>query len=59
MFTVNQPEDAEMHEGLPLVALTDWYEDLRDLLHMLYDPVGYGHVQTLELNTGTKHMLDL
>lgn len=41
MFTLNQPEDAELHEGLPVVTLTDSYADMKALLHVLFDPVEY------------------
>lgn len=39
MFTLDQPDDAEMHDGLPVVALTDRSTDLKGLLQILYDPI--------------------
>lgn len=38
MFSLNQPANVDMYEGLPLVALPDTYADVKALLHMLYDP---------------------
>ncbi len=45
MFLLEQPDDAEMHDGLPLVAVADRYADLKRLLQMLYDPLKYVLVQ--------------
>lgn len=38
MFTLNQPEDAEKYEGVPVVTLPAAYADVKALLQMLYNP---------------------
>lgn len=38
LFKLPQGLDAEVHEGVPIVRLTDSSSDVRDLLRMFYDP---------------------
>lgn len=59
MFPLKQPENAEMYDGLPLVALSDRYADLRGLLRMLYDPIRYIFTQTSLFNIDHRHMFVL
>lgn len=37
LFGLPQPPGREEHDGLPVVALTDCYQDVRGLLGMMYD----------------------
>lgn len=38
LFTLNQPEGAELYEGVPVVALPDAAADVKALLRIIYDP---------------------
>ena len=37
LFELPQPSVAEEYDGLPVVALTDSYKDIKGVLQMLYD----------------------